>query len=333
MTRVRAVIVALTASLAVPALAAGAPPPRGERNEPAYRYGAPYLSPDTAAPTLTVEPPGGAPGSLARITGAQFHEHVAAYFGRRRMRILERGRDYLVVEIPRAASRPHFIYVVDSTGQARTAQRFFVGRAPRYAPTPQPRRYGSPPPPPPAPPAQPPYRQGRPFERGPRITWFLPRSAKPHDRVALRVDNADRNTRVYLDGHQVPIVARPSPGELVVEIPATVPPGNYWFYVGDHGPRTRSLKTFTVDHTAVIQGAPETAIAGGAIEIQGRYFDRDTRVFFGTRELEVISRLPRTLVVRLPPDLHGSDYLIVTDRGIASRSERPLRVEGQGWWP
>ncbi|MBS1120710.1 MAG: hypothetical protein H6Q90_2938 [Deltaproteobacteria bacterium] len=95
------------------------------------RY-APPFTPAWAAPQLGVDPPGGPAGTRVRITGANFHRTVRVFFGDQPMPILERGRGYIVAMIPWHVRRDDFIYVVDSTGRARTVAPFDVIRPRRW---------------------------------------------------------------------------------------------------------------------------------------------------------------------------------------------------------
>ena len=94
------------------------------------RY-APPFTPMWAAPQLGAEPRAGAPGSYVRIYGATFHRYVQVFYGDQRMQIVEVGKRYIIAKIPWHVRHDDFIYVIDSTGRARTAEPFALYR-PRY---------------------------------------------------------------------------------------------------------------------------------------------------------------------------------------------------------
>lgn len=94
---------------------------------------APPFSPAWAAPQLVADPPVAPPGTAVRISGAKFHRDVQAFYGDIPMQVLEVGDRYLVAVIPHHVHHEDFIYVVDNTGRARTAEPFaLVHRHRRY---------------------------------------------------------------------------------------------------------------------------------------------------------------------------------------------------------
>ncbi len=102
----------------------GAPAPvSADRKPRPSDYAAPF-TPGWAAPQLVVTPEYGAPGMQVQISGATFHRGVQVFYGDRPMEILAVGKRDIIAVIPWHARHHDFIYVVDSTGRARTAVPF-----------------------------------------------------------------------------------------------------------------------------------------------------------------------------------------------------------------
>lgn len=96
---------------------------------------APPFTPMWAAPQLTADPPVGGPGTVIQIYGAKFHRQVQAFYGNQPMQVIEVGDRYILAVIPQYVRHEDFIYVVDSTGRARTSEPFaLVRRAYRHRP-------------------------------------------------------------------------------------------------------------------------------------------------------------------------------------------------------
>jgi hypothetical protein len=93
-------------------------------------YYAPPFTPQWAAPQLDVRPEVGPPGTRVQITGVRFHDNVRLFYGNQPMPILELGRRHAIAVIPPNARGDDFIYVVDSTGRARSFVPFDVTRRP-----------------------------------------------------------------------------------------------------------------------------------------------------------------------------------------------------------
>ncbi|HLU67031.1 MAG TPA: hypothetical protein VKZ63_12185 [Kofleriaceae bacterium] len=118
-------MVAMAGGVAALVTAAGSPALAQDRDQ--ARHARPF-TPAWAAPQLRASPGGGWPGSRVVITGARFGDRVRAFYGHWPMRILRRDDRHLIVEIPRRAWGDRHIYVIDSTGRARTVRRFALSR-------------------------------------------------------------------------------------------------------------------------------------------------------------------------------------------------------------
>jgi hypothetical protein len=88
-------------------------------------YAIPF-TPEWAAPQLDVIPYGGPPGTEVQISGHTFHRTVRVFYGDWPMPIVQRGKSYIIAVIPQYVRHDDFIYVVDSTGRARTRYPFDV---------------------------------------------------------------------------------------------------------------------------------------------------------------------------------------------------------------
>jgi hypothetical protein len=89
------------------------------------RYAIPF-TPEWAAPQLDVIPYGGPPGTTVEITGHRFHKAVRVFYGDQPIPIVDHGKNYIVAVIPRYVRHDDFLYVIDSTGRARTRLPFDV---------------------------------------------------------------------------------------------------------------------------------------------------------------------------------------------------------------
>ncbi len=96
-------------------------------------YDAQPFTPDWAAPQAVAIPEVGAPGTQVeiQIPRKKFHGNVQVFYGDRPMQILGVNRHSILAVIPWRAYRDDFIYIVDSTGRARTTVPFTLAR-PQY---------------------------------------------------------------------------------------------------------------------------------------------------------------------------------------------------------
>jgi hypothetical protein len=88
-------------------------------------YAVPF-TPEWAAPQLDASPYGGPPGTEVEISGHKFNSLVRVFYGDQPMFIVQRGKDFIVAVIPQYVRHDDFIYVMDSTGRARTRLPFDV---------------------------------------------------------------------------------------------------------------------------------------------------------------------------------------------------------------
>ena len=115
----------------VAALLMVAAPAEADRKPRPSDYAEPF-TPGWAAPLLFVTPDYGAPGMQVEISGAKFHRYVQVFYGDRPMEILAVGKRYIIAVIPWHVRHHDFIYVVDSTGRARSAVPFALEHPRRY---------------------------------------------------------------------------------------------------------------------------------------------------------------------------------------------------------
>lgn len=113
------------AALLTIAVLAAAPAAQAGRGR---HYYAPPFTPEWAAPQLDIRPEFGPPGTQVQIRGVTFHDNVRFFYGGQPMTILEVGRKHAIAVIPPNVRGDDFIYVVDSTGRARSFEPFDVIR-------------------------------------------------------------------------------------------------------------------------------------------------------------------------------------------------------------
>ena len=115
----------------VAALLMVAAPADADRRPRPSDYAQPF-TPGWAAPLLVVTPDYGAPGMQVQISGAKFHRGVRVFYGDQPMEILAVGKRDILAVIPWRVQHHDFIYVVDSTGRARSAVPFAIEFADHY---------------------------------------------------------------------------------------------------------------------------------------------------------------------------------------------------------
>lgn len=157
------------------------------------RYASPF-TPAWAAPQLSVTPEDGAPGTEVVIRGAKFHDGVSVYLGDVPMQIVRSTEREIVAVVPYGIRRDDYIYVIDPTGRARTAQLFRVWSRP------------------------PPFRAGPPYARPARGLSIEPGVGAPGTTIVIRGDFGRFAEPYY--GDQPMVIARRGRGLIVAVVPA-----------------------------------------------------------------------------------------------------------------
>ncbi len=237
-------------------------------------------------------PKSGPPGCDISISGHNFTPRTQVFFGNTALTVVRQSPTELVARLPADASGVDHLWVEEIDARIRASQPFIVTTPPG-------------------------------------VVGFSPATGKAGTQVTLTVRSVTPATEILLDNAPVAVVSR-NGNQVVVQIPQGAGVGKLYFFARDKTGGSRSATPFTVLPSAVLRDfSPKRAVPGARITITGDHFDRTTRVFFGNRELAVVSvdRRGRKLLAALPRDLApGSDYLLIDDQGAASGSRDKLQV-------
>lgn len=239
-------------------------------------------------PMLTAFTPArGEPGSRVTLTGAYLSGAEVRY-GRQRIPILAApGDGQLVVEIPRGARDARF-RIRTRSGSAESARPFQVQ-----------------------------YRTV--------VEDVQPRAAGPGGTVTLRGRHMDKADRFLIGSVELTVLSRDD-GSARCQVPASARSAPIaWVSLGRRG---ETSWTFEVLAPPTITGFQPTAgPAGAEIIIRGSRIDRATKVTFGKQPLRVVRvNAPYQVVVKLPRNAGGSDYLYLDGPSGRVRSEQRFEI-------
>lgn len=222
----------------------------------------------------------GPPGTQVTITGANFTDRTAAFFGNLPCRVISRTPpSIVVVEIPAGAQGTDYLWVEDAGTRIKSTQTFQV-----IAP--------------------------------PVLTSFAPISGPVGTQVTLTGSNFTATTTVAFGNVPAAIVRLQAPTQLVVTVPAGVV-GAQFIWVEDHGQKVRSAQTFHIVPTPVVTSlAPLSGPAGTQVTLTGDNFSPRAQVWFGSLACPIVRRVGSTqLVVQIPAGAKGKAALTVEDHG------------------
>ncbi len=242
-------------------------------------------------PTIRAAAPSrGLPGARITLRGRQLRNATGIYLGNTKLAIIRRVRDRMIVVVP-------------DTAQSGTISVESYGRR-------QPTRFQ--------------------FTvlQYPAITGFSPQVAYPGTQVTVTGMNFTSTTQVFLGKRPVTIVRRLLPGQIVVQVPASVR-GSRFFWAADHGTKVRSQTLFKVISPASLRGfSPARAKAGSHLTLTGTDLNRVVEVLVGKAPAHIVRRPGNTaLVVEVPPSTRpGTYYLWLRERTGTTRSRTRFRV-------
>jgi hypothetical protein len=258
----------------------------GKRTASRFRFE--VLQPASVA---SFTPASGPAGTQVTITGANFTNSTAVFFGLTACAIIRRNLPtQLVVVIPANAAGTDYLWVEEAGQRNRSATTFQV-----IAP--------------------------------PVLSSFSPASGPVGTQVTINRPNLSASTQVMFGTVVATIVSRAIPTKLVVQVPAGVQ-GQQFIWLEDRGQKVKSTAAFSVVDTPVITSvAPLSGPAGTSVTITGEKFGKNATVWFGNLQCAITKRVRNTqLTVTIPANATGKAYLIVEDNGVKAQSGQMFEV-------
>lgn len=241
------------------------------------------------APAIaSFSPTGGPVGTHVTIQGSGFSADARVMYGAQQLKILSRnGETSVEVMIPaRAANQPFVIETRGGTVQSAQAFQVYV--------------YST-------------------------ISSVSPTSGPVGTRVWIRGKSFNSTDRYYLNNVELAIVER-HPEGYVVQIPAGAQSGVIEWE--SYGKREASRFRFEVlQPPSIASFSPTSGPVGTQVVVSGANFTAKTAVFYGNLPCRVIQRtLPGGLVVEIPGNAQGTDYLWVEDANTRIKSQQTFQV-------
>ncbi len=232
-------------------------------------------------------PAAGPPGTHVTLTGANIFGDARVFYGAEEVPILARGgSNTITVAVPRNAGASQPFVLQTRSGDVRTGQVFRL-LAQTIVDVVAPLRGG----------------------------WG----------TRVRIHGVFNGSEVfYLAALRLPILER-GPDEVIVEIPRDAWSGEVAY--DDNGQHIVTPIHFEVERPASIAGfAPDAGPPSSQVTITGELLDGTAAVYFGDLPCAILARGPTQLVVALPPNARGMDYLWIDGPGGRVRSADRFRV-------
>ena len=242
-------------------------------------------------PKLTgFSPTSGAPGTQITVTGADFGNRTAVFFGNMPLPVMKRILpSQLVAVVPQNAAGTDYLFVEEGGQRVKSQQTFQV-----ISP--------------------------------PVISGFAPASGRAGIEVKITGSNLTHTTVALLGRVPMTIVRQELPGALVVQVPAGIG-GTHPIWLEDRGQKVRSQGLFTVVVPASITGlSPLAGPPGTQVTISGDRFTPGANVWFGALACPIIKRSANQIVAAIPAAAKGRDNLVVEDMGEKIRSAQTFEV-------
>lgn len=243
----------------------------------------------------SVYPQQGAPGAAVRIAGYGFDQSCKVFYGQEKLSGLRYLGGSFEARIPHYAKSDEYLYVNCAGEQGRSPSRFEL-------------------------------------ERFAAIHDVQPLQGRPGTRVTLRGDELGMVDRVLLEGKALPIVSRRE-NRLEVEIPRGAHSGT--IALKTRGRLQSTSFRFHVLHGATIEQVnPGRVYAGQTVTLRGQGLDRQTRVYWGHRELEVLRRSQngKRIEVLAPTHARGTQALYVDDGAGRVHTGASLEIAPRGFY-
>lgn len=255
-----------------------------------------------SAPVVSgISPVMGPAGSRVTIVGDHFRPSTRVYWGEGRgLKVIGRKLPTeLVVEIPRGARGSEFLYVEDAGARVKAPQPFQVTVPPELA-------------------------------------SFAPGAGKPGVEITITGSNYSNATEVLIGSSKAEIISRTGAATIVVRIPHGTRPGRYdvWVREGETSVKSRA-KLQVLPYSQITGFTPNTGAAGTQVDIKGRNFDTNTKIYFGDVLCETIrySRKGDLITVIIPDGAAGTNHLFADDYGHRAKSPGTFSVTGGGTKP
>lgn len=236
-------------------------------------------------------PAEGEPGTKITVYGHNFTRDTVVYFGNQKMDVVKRTLpESLVVKLPAKASGDRYIWVKEGAAEARSKSRFKAIAAPA-------------------------------------ITGFSPRKAKAGTLVTITGHDFSNATEVQLGEREAKIVKRKGNHTIVIEVPEGNRTTRAYLWITQGAASARAQRKLEIEPSATFEKLSSHKIEVGAeLVIHGKYFDSDTRVYFGNAQLTVtkIGRRGRRLWV--DANITGNAHIVIDDNGVRSTSRKKLKV-------
>jgi len=158
------------------------------------------------------------------------------------------------------------------------------------------------------------------------VTGFAPASGVPGTRLVIRGSGFHRGVAVTVGGSALSIV-RMSPTRIVAVIPPGAATGPIAVSAGTTS--ARAPRRFQVLSLApVITGfAPDHGPPGTRVTIRGQNFGAQASARYGHQPMQVIARTADSVVVTIPTEADGRDYLYVSTTGGEARAPSRFHLD------
>ena len=231
----------------------------------------------------------GLPGSVVKISGEYFTPDSRVYYGNIRLQPISRkGDELIVIRIPKNPRPRAPLWVRNSSGEAKSPQKF---TALVY----------------------------------PTVANVRPRRGYAGTRVTLNGNLLEHTNRLMINDTPLTIISKDS-RRIVAEIPAGARSG--WISMSAYGQTERTRYRFDVLGGPEFGSFyPQTARPGDTVTIEGRNFNRSVGVYLGQSKVSIVRQTPRKLVVKVPGNTQpGAWHLRLREGPVEARSPSKLRI-------
>ena len=242
------------------------------------------------APTITaLAPANGPPGTVVRITGVNFTGNEVAYYGKKPMKVTQRGVNYIDVIVPHVRKNS-FVWINAATGEARSPAKFVL-------------------------------------EQPPVINRISPLRGTAGQRIDVFGENFRAGDRLLLNNVALPIVQLRRT-QITSRIPPGAVSGALVVERGAMRV-TASQLLDVVYPPSITDFSPTGGEPGTKVKIRGSGFSADAKVFYGTQPLRILKRRGQhgshVLVVKIPDGVADQAFTVRT-RGGDAMTARAFQV-------
>ncbi|MCA9669702.1 MAG: IPT/TIG domain-containing protein [Myxococcales bacterium] len=250
-----------------------------------------FFSVALAQPSIdSFSPERGSAGTVVRISGSNFDPRDRVMLGRRPLRVMSRGADFLQVKIPRGVRSGSFV-VAGRGGRRGSSSRSFVVIQP------------------------------------PKVRGFEPKAGPAGTQITIRGVGFTQGDEVYIGDGQLTIRTL-SDTQIVAQLPAGVAGGRLYVKRGTRKYFAPGRGTFRAVAAPTITGiSPGAGPVGAKVTIRGSFIGRKARVFLAGKPTRVVRRKPpHEIVIKIPAGGRSGRLTVVTSGGSA-QSAANFRVQ------